>query len=444
MDQLIPSLDVLLGALAPAFRQEVHAQFCQMVAAWIVCLGRRTISRVWETTGQSQERNHAAAFRLFSQAVWNWDEVCRLLLLVILATLVPGTHLWIVIDDTLCHKRGAKVAFGGIFLDAVLSTKRHKILRFGNNWVLLGVVVELPFRPNRYFCLPILWRVYEKRGTKSKQEHRTKNQLAAEMVVVLAGWFPNRPIRVVADSAYIGKHLLKKRPQNVEVLGPLCWKAALYERLPQAQAAKDRRRRRGPRLPTPTQLLEEDQRWPAEVLTIEFKNSRQRSLEVKRLTEVYWYTVAGPTAVQVVLVRDPQGEWRHEALVCTDVTMSAVEVITGYCRRWSVEVAFCDSKQLLGLHDPQVWCEASVQRAAPMAWFVGSLVVLWYALAGRDGATAERQRPWYSHKETPTFADMLSTCRLQLWQQWLLAEDISAAEREEKLAWLLEYVATAT
>src|SRR5260370_15822535 len=71
MDQLIPGLQVLLGALAPAFRQEVHGLFCQMVAAWIVCLGRRSISRVWETTGQAEQRNHAAAFRLFSQAAWD-------------------------------------------------------------------------------------------------------------------------------------------------------------------------------------------------------------------------------------------------------------------------------------------------------------------------------------------------------------------------------------
>src|ERR1700730_2552250 len=165
MDQLIPSLEVLLVVFAPAFRQEVHSLFCKMVGAWIVCLGRRTISRVWETTGQAEQRNHAAAYRLFSEAVWNWDEVCRLLLFRVLA-LLPGVRLWAVVDDTLAHKRGAKVAFGGIFLDAVLSTKKHKVFRFGNNWVVLGVVIELPFRRHRYFCLSILWRVYEKQGSK--------------------------------------------------------------------------------------------------------------------------------------------------------------------------------------------------------------------------------------------------------------------------------------
>jgi|HubBroStandDraft_6_1064221.scaffolds.fasta_scaffold184460_1 hypothetical protein len=437
MDELIPSLHVLLDPMAAAFRREVHELFCKVVAAWIVCLGRRTISRVWETTGQTEHRNHACVYRLFSEAVWNWDEVCRLLLLRVLA-LVPGVRLWVVVDDTLAHKRGAKVAFGGIFLDAVLSTKKHKIFRFGNNWVVLGVVVELPFRPNRYFCLSILWRVYQKQGNKPKKEHRTKSQLAAEMVAVLAGWLPQRQILVIGDSAYIGRHLLRERPANVDALGPIHWKAALFEVLSEPQG----RKQHGRRLPTPREMLADERHWPSRKETISFKSGVERELAIKVVTGVCWYATAGPQAVQVVLVHDPAGQWRDEALVCTDVTLPAVEVITGYCRRWSVEVAFCDAKQLLGFHDPQVWCAASVERAGPMAWFVGSLVVCWYAMAGRQGPKAQRHRPWYRDKPTPTFADMLAACRLQLWQEWLDAESGCRADAKAKLAWLLEYVAT--
>ena len=108
----------------------------------------------------------------------------------------------------------AKVAFGGIFLDAVLSTRKHKTFRYGNNWVLLGLVVSVPFRRDRPFCVPMLWRVYEKRGTKTKAEHRTKVDLAADMIRTLAGWLPGHEILVLADSAYIAKGLLKDRPAN--------------------------------------------------------------------------------------------------------------------------------------------------------------------------------------------------------------------------------------
>jgi hypothetical protein len=443
MKQCIPSLLVLLAPLAPAFREEVFRTFCLMAGAWILCLGRRTISRVWETTGEAKKRNHAAAFRLFSEAAWNWDDVCRLLMVEILASLVPGTKVWLVVDDTLCHKRGAKVAFGGIFLDAVLSSKKHKVFRFGNNWVMMGIVVELAIRPNRYFCLPIAWRVYEKRGTKTKQEHLTKCQLAAEMIVMVAGWFPLREFLVVADIAYIGKALLKGRPANVEVLGPLCWNAALYEAVTEPR----RGHQHGKRLATPKAMLANDGRWPAKTMRIEFKNGCKRVLEVKVIREVCWYTAAGSVPVQIVLVRDPKGKWRDEALVSTDLSLSAKEMITGYCRRWSVEVAFCDAKQMLGFHDPQVWSEKSVERAAPMSWFVGSLIVLWYAVAGHAGGGAERERPWYKNKETPTMADMLAACRYQMWESWINevnAEGAPAAGREDKLAWLLNYIATST
>ncbi len=150
MDQLTPSLLALLEAFRPCFRLEVFCAFRLMTAAWLVCLGRRTVSRVWQTTGRSASRSHCPAYRLFSEAAWNWDELGRILLVKLLAAFVPGSRVWLAVDDTLCHKRGAKVAFGGIFLDAVLSSKRHKVFRFGTNWVTLGLVVRLPFRKDRF------------------------------------------------------------------------------------------------------------------------------------------------------------------------------------------------------------------------------------------------------------------------------------------------------
>jgi len=439
MDQLTLSLSLLVAIDANCFRGEVFEMFRLMLGGWICCLGRRTISRVWETTGQSQTEDHLAAFRLFSQAVWNWDEVCRLLLLDILAHLVPGTEVWLVVDDTLCHKRGGHVAFGGIFLDAVLSTKKHKTLRYGNNWVTLGVVVQLPFRKDRFYCLNVLWRVCEKRGSKTKAEHRTKPQLAAEMVQLIARWLPGHKLRVVGDVAYIGQPLLKDRPSNVDIVGPIHWQAALSEPL---SPSSNKRRKRGPRLPTPQALLQEDdRRWPVENLRLAVRGEA-KELEVKVVRNVCWYPVAGSQPLMLVLVRDPAGEWRNEALLSTDQTLTAEQVVAGYCRRWSVEVAYADSKGLLGFHDPEVWCANSVQRAHPMSWYVGSLVILWYALFGRDEPTPQRHRPWYTQKPEVTFADMLATCRYHLWRNWL-AKSASQTEFEQRSAWLLEYLATA-
>src|SRR5271155_4010421 len=141
MDQLIPSLSVLVEGFRGCFRQEVFVTFQQILVGWIIAPGPRTISEVWQATGRAGQQHWDTAYALFSSASWDWDDLGKILVLIIVVKLIPTGIIWLVVDDTLCHKRGAKVAFGGFFLDAVTSTKKHKTLRFGNNWVMLGVVV---------------------------------------------------------------------------------------------------------------------------------------------------------------------------------------------------------------------------------------------------------------------------------------------------------------
>jgi hypothetical protein len=437
MNQLTPGLRALLAPLAACFRSQVFATFSSMVGAWIVCLGRRTISRVWETTGRSAEHSHCPAFRLFSHAAWNWDEVCRILLVQLLAALVPGSRIWLVVDDTLCHKRGARVAFGGIFLDAVLSSKRHKVFRFGTNWVTLGLVVHLPFRRDRVFCLNILWRLYSKRDRANAATHQTKPQLARQMVEVVASWLPGRQLVVVGDSAYLGRHLLKGLAGGVAAVGPIHWKAALTEPLPEGHTG---RRKIGESLTTPARASEDDG-WPWQELLLHHPKG-EKKLRVKILGPCCWYASAGQMPMRVILVRDPEGKWRDEALLSTDLGLSAEEVVVGYLGRWSVEVAYCESKQLLGFHDPMVWSAAGVTRAHPLSWFVGSLVVLWYTQSGRGEEQARRERPWYEEKVGPTMSDMLACCRRHLWVHWLDGESQPEA-REQRVQWLLNYLSTA-
>jgi len=206
------------------------------------------------------------------------------------------------------------------------------------------------------------------------------------------------------------------------VIGPLHWKAALYDR-PSPRGPKQRgaSRKKGDRLPNPRAMIEDAATYPAELLTIDFPKG-PRELRVQTIRDVLWYKGAKTDPVMVVLVRDPSGQWRDEALVATDPTASAAFVILGYCRRWSVELAFFDGKQFLGLHDPQVRSEQSVERAHPMAWFIGSLTILWYCVEGHAGSHVERERPWYDRKATPTFTDMLGALRLQMWESKIYGE----------------------
>jgi DDE superfamily endonuclease len=441
MDQLIPGLAALVEAFRPCFHPQVFSTFQTLIAGWIVCTGPHTISEVWQATGLAAKRHHDTAYAVFRSACWEWDDLGIILATLILTHLVPGGVVFVAVDDTLCHKRGAKVAFGGIFLDAVLSSKKHKTFRFGLNWVVLGIAVPIPFRTDRYYCLPVLWRLYRKKGQPGYQ---ARPQAAAALARKLAEANPGRTFWLVGDSAYVNAAVLQDRPANLQVIGPLHWKAALYERpAPRQPKQRGASRKKGDRLPAPQAMIEDTVSYPAELVSIDFPKGA-RELRVQVIRDVLWYKGSKTDPVMVVLVRDPLGQWRDEALVATDATASAAFVILGYCRRWSVELAFFDGKQFLGLHNPRVRSERSVERAHPMAWFIGSLTILWYCQEGHEGSHVVKDRPWYTTKVTPTFTDMLGALRLQMGEHAVFGEsgeDVPSPECIERLLHKLSAVA---
>ena len=134
MDPVTVSLAESIGPFRVCFaRSESFAVFESVAAAWILCLRCRTLTEVWQLTGLGSQMHFDAIYSLFSSAQWDWDEIGVLLCLYILTHLLPSGIVSLVVDDTLGHKRGKRVAFGGIFLDPVLSTKSRKILRYGVN-----------------------------------------------------------------------------------------------------------------------------------------------------------------------------------------------------------------------------------------------------------------------------------------------------------------------
>jgi DDE superfamily endonuclease len=413
VDHLIPSLAELLGPFRGCFRQEAFLNFASVVEAWLVCLGPRTLSEVWQFCFLPRARHYCTIYDLFSRAGWDWDELGKALLVLLLAEFAPRGAVWLAVDDTLCHKRGQRVALGGIFLDPVLSSKSRKVFRYAVNYVVLALVVVPPFRRDRAFALPVLWRAFRKKGQAG---HKKKTELARELACLAALALPGRRVYLLGDSAYVNASVLRDRPGNLEVIGPLPPRAALYQAPgPAEPGRRGRRRKKGERLPTPKQMLEMPEQFVADERAFALP-SGEKALRVQALRGVLWYTGCQEQRVAVVLLRDPSGSWRDEALLCTDVALGVEEVVSGYCRRWSIEVAFRDAKQHVGMQDARVWCEASVLRAHPMGLFCVSLALLWYSRHGQGLPEVRRARPWYK-AVGPTFTAMLGKLRLAVWGQ---------------------------
>jgi hypothetical protein len=134
------------------------------------------------------------------------------------------------------------------------------------------------------------------------------------MVQKIAGWLPAYQLYVVGDVAYVGQHVLKGRPANVQVVGPLRWDAALSVPL---GPSSSKQRKKGDRLRTPREMLDgEDPRWPQESICLVMPQG-EKTLQVKVVRKVCWYSAAGAEELMVVLIHDPEGKWRDEALLST-------------------------------------------------------------------------------------------------------------------------------
>jgi hypothetical protein len=421
----------LLVAFQPCFSAPTYQTFCLLVAGWLHCHGRRTITAVALASGGLGGRHISVFHRFFARAQWSLDALGYVLFSLALRWIPAAGPLIVLVDDTLARKSGKGVSLATMHHDPLLSSARKPFFSFGHVWVVLAVWVPLPMGGSRGFALPILFRLFvgAKRGGKTAARSRprvgkrqqaaeaahakhprpTKLELARQAIGLVAAWAGERTVYVVFDSAYAGRTLLEDRPANVQVISRERLDAALWARPGRRRPGqKGRPRRRGQRLPSLPTMIARRRRWDRLPLTI---YGRQVSPLVFSLTAL-WYGALRDQPLQIVVVRDPSGRRRDEAFFCTDLTVGAAFILEAYARRWTLEVSFHDQKQFLGLEDPQNQTSQAVQRTAPLAGIVYALVLLWSAeQAQRRQASGWVVRPWYRSKTAPSFLDMLTAVR---------------------------------
>ena len=137
---------------------------------------------------------------------------------------------------------------------------------------------------------------------------------------------------------------------------------------------RGRPRVKGERLLRPVERAEQC-RWKKVTTKI---YGRTATVQVQ-VFDALWYIVGRGRPMRFFLIRGWPGHDKDDVLATTDLTMTAAQAITQYCYRWSEEETFGWVKSRLGFEDPQNRTEKAVQRTAPMALFVYSLVVYWYA-----------------------------------------------------------------
>jgi DDE family transposase len=397
---MIHSLEPIVRELAPAFTQPSFATCWHLLLAWVMCLGRHRLGRVAATArpdtlpDHSQRHGLDTYYNFFERSAWTPTGLAYRVAVLILSRLTFLGLITLLVDDTLAHKRGKSVWGLGWFRDAVASTKKRVATASGHNWVVVAIAVSLPGAGAPVLALPLLARLHQPgKGQPSCPE------LARQMLADILGWFPGRPFSLVGDGAYASKSLLGDLDERVTFVGRLRGDAALYDpRVPPAKKGqRGRKAQKGPRLPSPKEAATKADRkrstrgeWVWQDVTVTVYG-RERSLRAFAY-EVVWPTVRGLRPIRVVVVRDPEGRLRDAYLFTTDLKASLGWVITQFAWRWSMEVLFRASKQVLDIEAPQHWSRESVEKVAPWVWSMQSVIMVWYLTAGQAPAEAAERR----------------------------------------------------
>jgi hypothetical protein len=239
------------------------------------------------------------------------------------------------------------------------------------------------------------------------------------MLLVLRRWYPKREIVAVADRAYASLKLLeccRSLRNPITFISRLRLDAALYEPAPPRRPHQiGRPRLKGERVPNLSVVAEDPRTVWKPTKIAKWYGSGERMVEVSSETAVWYSTGLFAVPVRWVLVRDPEGKFKTQALVCTDLEADPKKILSWFVMRWQLEVTFQEVRRHLGFETQRQWSELAIRRSTPALLGLFSLVTLFADRQMRQAAgTFQRQAAWY-RKRHPTFADALAMVRKELW-----------------------------
>jgi hypothetical protein len=411
----------VLLPFVPLFSRRVFGHAQVLLAGAILAPGARTVSSALRAMGLDQEKRFHRYHRVLSRASWSSLEVARVLLgLVVEAFVGEGSPLVVGIDETLERRYGKKIAARGVYRDPVRSTHETFVKTSGLRWVCAMLLVEVPWA-SRIWALPFLSVLApsERYAAKRGKRHKKITEWALQLLLVLRRCYPEREIVAVADRAYASLELLdrcRKLSDPITFITRLRLDAALYEPAPPRRPHQiGRPRIKGERLPN-LSVVAEDPRTVWEPTKIaDWYGSEDRTVEIASETAVWYSTGLPAVPIRWVLIRDPEGGFEAQALLCTDLQADPERIVRWYVRRWQVEVTFQEARRHLGFETQRQWSDTAIRRTTPALLGLFSLVTLFADRQMREAAGAlRRQAAWY-RKRHPTFADALAVVRKELW-----------------------------
>jgi DDE superfamily endonuclease len=418
-----------MSILPPVFSTPTYHRFLVLLFAAILTTGRRTITNLLRTV-RFQVQGHISSYhRVFSQRRWSAWALSRTMITFLLDHIVPPGPVLLVGDDTVTEHPGPQVFGKGRHRDGVRSSHRYTAYRWGHKWVVVSVLVKLPFA-TRPWALPVLVALY--RPPEWDRAHGTRHQTPAHFARLLLArlirWFPQCHFIFVGDTGYGTSETARfcqPHRRHLTIVSKFYGDATLDEPPPPRTChTMGRPRVKGQKLASPQEVVANTAKRTS--LRVAWYGGTMRDIELVSGTG-HWYRI-GEALVEVrwVYVHDGTGTHRDEYFFTTEITMKPQQMVEYYTQRWSIEMTFQECREHLKLESTKGDGQQTVLRFTPCLFGLYTMIVLLYLQLPRSIST--RRTVVWRGKSTVTFSDMITCVRRALWDQWCFQTQAHAQE----------------
>lgn len=425
MLKLPDSYSTLISHFRSHFSNRIWKLALVLLIGAILAPNKRTVTACLRIVGLQREKRFLKYHRVLSRAVWSWLALSQTVLLLLVTTFAATGTLIFGVDDTIERRWGLKIRARGIYRDPLRSSHSHFVKASGLRWLCTMLLVPIPWA-HRVWALPFLTVLApsERYYQESARAAKTLTNWVWQVLLQLRRWLPNRRIVAVADTSFAVISLLarlQRLKDPIIMVVRFRLDAALYEQAPPRKPKqKGAPRKKGKRLPTLEQRLKSKKtKWQR--LTIpNWYGEGKRVIEICSDIAV-WYHSGQPTVLlRWVLIRDPKGKFKSQALLCTDPSVNPEQIVQWFILRWQLEVTLEEVRAHLGVETQRQWSDQAIARTTPALLGLFSLVTLLAHQCAPRGKLPVRQAAWYT-KSAPTFSDALAVVRQTLWQHLLFS-----------------------
>ncbi len=437
--------------LTGMFSQERTARRAtRLLLSNLLCLGRHWLTRMLCATNRDQ-CDWSADYRLFSRSPWKTQDLFEPAVRRSLDYVGTDEFICVAGDETKIKRAGRKVKRSRWMRDPLSPPFQVNFIK-GIRIIQFAVILPLHrIAGVTARSIPVLFEPVEslakprkKAGAKEKAAYnkaKRKNTMCDQSVEHMltlrkafdaAGAFA-RIILFTLDGGFCNRKVFKATLDRCLVLArcrkdaKLCF-AANDPAHPKKKYADEKF--------TP-ESIRQDESIPYKSGKF-FIGGKYRKIRYKEVQNVLWQRGAGEKLLRLIVLApipyhlspNSKANYRQPAYLLTDANnMNIRKLIQAYVDRWEIEVNHRDEKQHLGVGDPQVWNDSSVDRLP--AFIVASYSFLLLASLEAYGAkrTDEYIRPpkWQRRRTRPSCLDLLALLRKEAIEnpQLLRSVDVS-------------------